>query len=123
MPPQTVLISYAFLLIFQNLHVFEELGMEAYKIKIINSKRKYLRAASLIMCFYIVSYLFIVLELVLGTWLGIICSIIAIGNFLIHTIGYIKIRNYRGTIASGVFSSLPLGILGIINLITLIQII
>ena len=63
----------------------------------------------------------IALNLEIGTWVGIICSGIAIGNFLVHVIGYIKIRNFKETIASGVFSSIPLGIFGVINFILLLQ--
>ncbi len=123
MASTTLLISYALLLIFQLLHIFEEIGMEIYKHKIIESLTKYLRVASGIMCLYILSYLFVVLELEIGTWMGLFCSFMAMGNFLIHTIAYIKIRDIRGTVAAGVFSSIPLGILGGINFVLLIQMI
>ena len=96
--------------------------MNAYEIKPIGSRKKYLRASSVIMCLYISSYLLIALDLEIGIWVGIVCSCLAIGNFLVHTVGYIKVREYRGTIAAGVFSSIPLGILGVINLVLLIQI-
>ncbi|MHA1718168.1 MAG: HXXEE domain-containing protein [Promethearchaeota archaeon] len=116
------MISYSFLLIFQILHIFEEIGMEIYKINIISSLKKYLRGASVIMSIYIISYLLIALDLKFGIWLGLFCSTLAMGNFLIHTIGYIKFREFRGNIASGVFSSIPLGILGGINLYFLLKI-
>ncbi|MHA1520834.1 MAG: HXXEE domain-containing protein [Promethearchaeota archaeon] len=117
----TLLISYALLLIFQILHVFEEVGMEIHKHKLVGSLKKYLRVASGIMCVYLLSYLFIVLEFRIGTWMGLLCSFVAMCNFLVHTIAYLKIRDFRGTIAAGVFSSIPLGILGGINFILLVR--
>ncbi|MHA1675509.1 MAG: HXXEE domain-containing protein [Promethearchaeota archaeon] len=121
MASTTLFISYALLLIFQVLHIFEEIGMGIYKHKIIKSLTKYLRAASVIMCLYLLSYLFIVLDLEIGIWMGLFCSFMAMGNFLIHTISYIKIRKFRGTTAAGVFSGIPLGILGVINFVLLIR--
>jgi hypothetical protein len=117
----SLLIAFVLLLIFQILHIFEEIGMEVYKMEIIGSRSKYLRVASVIIVVYLLSFLFILLEYASGTILGIICSILAIGNFIIHSVGYLKVHQYRGTIASGVFSSIPLGILGIITLIMLID--
>jgi len=121
MATNEILISYSILLLFQILHIFEEIGMEIYKLKLIGSLKKYLRAASVIMSIYILSYLFIILNLRIGVWVGMFCSALAMVNFLVHTIGYIKIREFRGTIASGIFSSIPLGILGGINFFFLLK--
>ena len=73
MIPQSILISYSILLIFQILHILEEIGMDIYKIEKIASKKKYLRVASVIMTVYLLSFLFILLEFKFGIILGLFC--------------------------------------------------
>jgi hypothetical protein len=61
------------------------------------------------------------LEIRLGFFLGLISSgILAIGNGAIHLIGLIKTRSIHDNIGSGVFTAIPLGILGILVIIQLL---
>ncbi len=121
MASQILLIFYAILLIFQSLHIFKEIGMDAYKFAPVGSRKKYLRIASIIMTIYILSYSFIILDFNFLPWLGIACSLIATGNLIVYSIGLIKEEKYIGNLASGVFSSIPLGLFSIIILIILIH--
>ncbi|MHA1679648.1 MAG: HXXEE domain-containing protein [Promethearchaeota archaeon] len=120
MVTQAIIIPYTILLIFQILHIFEEIAHEIYKYKKFVTLSKYLKVSSVIMAVYLISFMFLVMARDIGTIMGICCSILAMANGTIHVIGYFKIRNYIGTIASGVFSSIPSGITGCISLIFLL---
>ncbi|MFV9675537.1 MAG: hypothetical protein ACNYZI_09175, partial [Anaerolineales bacterium] len=59
-----------------------------------------------------------------GYYLAFFGAILALGNGIIHLIGYIKTKSFRGTVGAGVFSGIPLGIIGgivLINLISILQ--
>ncbi|MHA1793714.1 MAG: hypothetical protein ACTSVI_13810 [Promethearchaeota archaeon] len=83
--------------------MFEEIAHEIYKIKESMTLMRYLMAVSIITTIYLFTNLLIVLDLQVGIFLGIACSFLAIGNGLIHLIGYMKVWSFFRTIASGVF--------------------
>jgi hypothetical protein len=116
----TILIIYSILLILQIIHIFEEIAMEAYTISRIGSLKKYLLISSLIMTVYITSFLLLALHLFVGIIFGLFCSTVALVNGIVHTLGLVKKVDKKGTLASGAYSSIPLGILGIINIILLV---
>ena len=121
MPPIIVEIWFLLLLLMQVLHIFEELGMEIYKIKEFLTIKKYLVASSIITSISMLTYIAIILELVIGYVFGIFVSIFAILNFIVHTIGFIMKKKTKGTIAAGFYTGIVLGIFGSVNLFLLIQ--
>ena len=63
------------------------------------------------------TYITLILELVIGYFLGILVSIFGILNFIIHTLGFIMKKKTKGTIAAGFYT----GIFGSVNLFLFIQ--
>jgi len=116
----TLSISFLLMMFFQILHIFEEIGCGAYKL--VHSLQKYLIAASVLVIINFSAFLLLTLEIRLGFYLGLFSSgILAIGNGVVHTIGYLKTRSIHDNIGSGVFSAIPLGILGILVMIQLLE--
>jgi hypothetical protein len=105
---------YLLMMLLQVIHIFEEMACGAYKL-MGNGLRKYLVVASLL-----VTANFVVFALILGGQrvamvLGLVTSgIMAVGNGVVHTVGYWKTRSLRDGVGAGVFSSLPLGVVGVV---------
>ena len=118
-----VAISILVLVFIQILHIFEEIAMEAYTLIPKGSLSKYLLAASGLVTLSMVTLLMILFELVVGYYFGLVVSVLAIGNFLIHTIGLIKNKKFKGTLAAGFFTGILLGGMGVFTFILLIQVI
>ncbi|MHA1105780.1 MAG: HXXEE domain-containing protein [Promethearchaeota archaeon] len=123
MPTIIVEVWFLLLLLMQVLHIFEELGMEVYKIKEFLTIKKYLAASSIIMSISMLTFIAILLELVIGYVFGICVSIFGILNFIVHTVGFIMKKKTKGTIAAGFYTGIVLGIFGSINLFLLFQLI
>ena len=121
MPPIIVEIWFLLLLLIQVLHIFEELGMEVYKIKEFLTIKKYLAASSIIMSISMLTFIAIILDLVFGYIFGIGVSIFGILNFIVHSVGFIMKKKTKGTIAAGFYTGIVLGIFGSINLFLLFQ--
>ena len=117
---QTILIlSCLLLILLQVFHIFEEIAGRAYELA--GSLRKYLLVASLLVTLNVLFLALIVLDLRAGYILGLIGSTIAIGNGLAHLIGYAKTRSYRQGIGAGLFTGLPLALVGAAVLVQLVR--
>ena len=115
---ELLLVSYTILLFLQTVHIFEEIAARAYEL--VGSLNKYLVVASLLL---LVSYSALLLMLVgvqFGSFVAIFASLVALGNGIIHLVGYVKTRSYTASLGSGVFSGIPLGIVGGLVLVQLI---
>ena len=116
------LILYLMMLFLQTVHIFEEIGFKAYEV--VGSLNKYLLAASFLVFASYLPLILILLDIRAGYYLAFFGAILALGNGIIHLIGYVKTKSFRGTVGAGVFSGIPLGIIGgivLINLISILQ--
>ena len=104
------LILYVSMVFLQTVHIFEEISMKAYEL--VGSLQKYLRVAVGLVFLSYLPLALILLEVRAGYLIAILPALIALGNGVIHLVGYIKTRSYRGTLGAGVFSGIPLGIVG-----------
>ena len=108
----------------QTLHVFEEIGAEAYKVlphRSGNPLTSYLRIASLLVAINFAVAGLVLLDNRLGYYLAFYTVVLALSNTIVHVIGYMKTRRYRGSIGAGVYTSVPLGVSGTILLIQLLR--
>ena len=119
MTNQTFITLFLIMLLINTLHIFEEIGMEAYTLIPNGSLKKYLLVASVIMTVNTLIFLAILLDKSYGLTLGILSGGFALLNGIIHTAGYIKERKFKGTLAAGFFTGIPLGILGLVVLISI----
>ena len=120
MAVEYLVILYFFLIILQILHIFEEIAMKAYEVMPKGSLNKYLFISSGILSVYMTAFLGIALDMMFGYILVLIGSSIAVLNGVVHTIGYLKNRKqkeFKGTLAAGFYSGIPLSLYGIIVLI------
>lgn len=117
MADELLLVSYTILLFLQTVHVFEEITARAYEL--VGSLNKYLLVASLLL---LVSYSALILMLMgirFGYFIAVFGGLLALGNGIIHLVGYAKTRSYTASLGSGVFSGIPLGIVGCLVLVQL----
>ena len=115
------IILYLIMLFLQTVHIFEEIGFKAYEV--VGSLNKYLIVASFLVFASYLPLRLILLDIKAGYFLAFFGAILALGNGFVHILGYIKTKSYRGTVGAGVFSGIPLGIIGGIVLINLISIV
>ena len=115
------IILYLIMLFLQTVHIFEEIGFKAYEV--VGSLNKYLIVASFLVFASYLPLILILLDIKAGYFLAFFGAILALGNGFVHILGYIKTKSYRGTVGAGVFSGIPLGIIGGIVLINLISIV
>lgn len=114
-----LVILYLTMLLLQTIHIFEEIGFKAYEV--VGSLKKYLVVASFLV---IINYLplFLILQgFTIGYYMGFLSSLLAVGNGIIHVIGYLRTKSFRGTVGAGIFSGIPLGIIGLLVLIRLFE--
>jgi hypothetical protein len=109
------------MLFLQTIHIFEEIGMKAYEM--VGSLNKYLIVASFLVFASYLPLILILLDINAGYYIAFFSAFLALGNGIIHLIGYIKTKSFRGTIGAGVFTGIPLGIIGGLVLIQLFSII
>ncbi len=121
MPTNHFLILYMIMLFLQTVHIFEEIGFKAYEV--VGSLNKYLLVASFLVFASYLPLILILLDIKAGYLLAFFSAALALGNGIIHLIGYIKTKSFRGTVGAGVFSGIPLGIIGGILLIQLLSIV
>jgi len=119
MEQSTLILWYLLMTLLQVYHIFEEIGGRAYAI--MGSLKKYLLAASVLVTLNFVFLSLIVLDLRAGYILGIIGAVMAIANGLVHLAGYAKTRTFYESIGAGVFTGVPLGIVGAVVLYQLIR--
>ena len=112
-------IAYLFLLLIllQIYHIFEEIAMEAYKLA--GSLTKYLLVASVLVTLNVVALYLLLRDLPAGYLSAAFGALIGIGNGLVHVIGYLRTRSFRGTAGAGFFTGIPLALVGGVVLIAL----
>ena len=115
-----IIIWFLFLLLFQILHIFEEISMEAYKVSKLDNLNKYLIVASVIVIVTISTLVGIVLDTQIGYILGVGVSLLALSNCIVHSVGLIRLKKMRVTIAAGFYTGIPLGILGVLCFIQVV---
>ena len=113
-------IAYLFLLLIllQIYHIFEEIAMEAYKLA--GSLTKYLLVASVLVTVNVVALYLLLRDLPAGYVLAALGALVGVGNGLVHVVGYVKTRSFRGTTGAGMFTGIPLALVGGIVLYALI---
>jgi hypothetical protein len=115
-----ILFPYLLMMLFQIFHIFEEIGMGAYKIA--HSLKKYLFVAAILVTINYTAFYLILIDVRAGYFMGLFTSgVLAIGNGLIHFFGWLKTRQIRDHIGAGMFTGFPLAIVGIIVLIQIAQ--
>ncbi len=114
-----ILGLYSLLLLLQTLHIFEEIGMEAYKP--VGSLKKYLGVASALVVVNYVPLFLMLYAVPAGYWLACGGALLGIGNGVIHIVGYLKSRRLRGTLGAGMFTGIPLGLTGLVLLYRLVS--
>jgi hypothetical protein len=92
--------------------------MEAYKLA--RSLNKYLLVASVLVTMNFLALYLLLKDLPGGYLLAAIGALIAIGNGLVHVGGYLRPRSFRGTIGAGIFTGIPIALVGGIVLYALI---
>jgi len=108
------------MMLFQIFHIFEEIGFGAYNIA--GGLRKYLIVASVLVALNFVAFGLIHLDIKTGFYLGAFSSLVlAVGNGLIHSIGWIKTRTLRDGIGAGIYTGIPLAIIGVVVFIQILQ--
>ena len=113
--------AYLLMIFLQIIHIFEEIAMEGYKV-INKPLSTYLRVATLLVFLNFAGFGLILADNPIGFYLGIFCSgVLALGNGLVHTIGYLVTRKMKEGIGAGIYSSIPLGIVGAWVLMVLVR--
>jgi hypothetical protein len=115
-----VTVPYSLLLLFQFLHILEEIALEAYREA--GSLKRYLKIAGILVVINFVPLFLMLLGISGGRVLGLVGALMAIGNGIVHVVGYLKTRSMRGTVGAGVYTSIPLGVVGLIVLSRLVVI-
>jgi len=115
-----IISLYLLLMFLQILHIFEEIGLEAYKVA--GGLGKYLGVASILVAVNFLALFLMVQGLTLGYILALFGAVLGIGNGIIHVVGYFKSRSVRGTVGAGVFTGIPFALVGTIVLVQLVQI-
>lgn len=110
MSSSPLLILYIIMLFLQTIHIFEEIASKAYEL--VGSLNKYLLVASVLLFVSYLALILILMEVRLGYLVAVFSALLALGNGIIHLIGYIRTKSYTATLGSGVFSGIPLGIVG-----------
>ncbi|MHA1303874.1 MAG: hypothetical protein ACTSQE_01385 [Candidatus Heimdallarchaeaceae archaeon] len=116
----SIVICFFFPLLVQICHIFEEIGMEVHKVIPSTSLSKYLVVVSIIITISMLTFLGILFDLLIGYILGIIVSVFAVVNGSVHIFRLLKYRKLKGTLAGGLFTGIPLLILGVIVFIELL---
>ena len=115
-----LILSYLIMMLMQIWHIFEEIGMGAYKLA--HSLKRYLVVASILVTINFTVFTLIWMDVLVGYYLGFLTSgVLAIGNGLVHSIGWLKTRKLRDGIGAGLFTGIPLAIIGLVVLIQLIN--
>ena len=102
--------------LFQILHCFEEIGMNAYllleKRCPKNPRGAYLRVATVLVTLNFAVIFLLLYGAPFAPYLCIYTVYISLVNCFVHLYGWYKTKAYMGTLGAGVFSGIPLGIAG-----------
>jgi hypothetical protein len=109
---------YLLLILFQIFHIFEEIALEAYKLA--GSLVKYLLVASVLVTINFVALYLLLRNLPAGYPLAFLGALFGIANGLVHVVGYARTRSFRGTVGAGMFTGIPLALVGAVVLYALI---
>ena len=108
------------MMLFKIFHILEEVGFGAYKIA--GGLRKYLIVASVLVTLNFTAFTLIRFDIAWGLYLGAFTSLVlAFGNGVIHSVGWIKTRTNKDSIGAGVFKGIPLAIMGVLVFIQILQ--
>ena len=124
---QTIVLLYILFTWCVILHTLEEIGQDAFKVKIgpiQASKGKYLFGASVITTVNLGTLALIVIGNKAGLYLGIFTSsVIGVMQAVVHGIGFYKQGGKAREFGAGFYSSIPLAIVGLVLLINIIRVI
>jgi hypothetical protein len=122
---ETIILLYILFIWFVVIHTFEEISQEVFGIEIGPIKlsmRKYLVGASMITTVNLGTLALIVSGNRIGLYLGIFTSsIFGILQALVHTIGFFKEGRKPKNFGAGFYTSLPLGLAGVVLLYNILQ--
>lgn len=118
MPSTDIAYLFLLLILLQIYHIFKEIAMEAYKLA--DSLTKYLLVASVLVTINFLALYLLLQDLPAGYLLASLGALIGIGNGLVHVVGYLRSRSFRGTAGAGFFTGIPLALVGGIVLYALI---
>lgn len=105
------IISYLLMMLLQVWHILEEIGCGAHKVA--HTLSKYLFAASVLVTINYVGFALILNGNKAGYFIGLFTSaVLAVGNGIVHVIGYIKTKTVRASLGAGFFTGIPLAIVG-----------
>ncbi len=111
---QSLIVLYVLFSWLLVLHTFEEIAQGVFELKfgkIQVSKRKYLLAASLITTLNLSTLMLIVLDSVVGLYLGLFTSgFFGIMQALVHSVGFFKEKRQARGLGVGFYSSIPLAL-------------
>jgi hypothetical protein len=121
----TILVAYAIFIWLVVLHTFEEIasgimGQQIGPIKL--AERKYLLAASGISTLNMLTLVLLILDLSVGTYIGLFATaIFGVFQGIVHTVGYFKEGRKTRGLGAGFYSAIPLAIWGAITFYLLWQ--
>ena len=107
------------LILLQIYHIFDEIALEAYKLA--DSLTKYLLVASVLVTINVVALYLLLRDRPAGYVLAAVGALIGFGNGLVHVLGYLRTRAFRGSAGAGLFTGIPLALVGGIMLHALIH--
>ena len=114
-----LIFTYLLMMLLQVFHIFEEIGCGAYKVA--GNLKTYLIVASVLVTINFTTFMLILQDIRIGYYLGLFTSgIFAIGNGLIHLVGWLKTKSFYDNLGAGVFTGIGLGITGILVLIQIL---
>lgn len=116
-----LILSYLLMMLLQIWHIFEEIGCGAYKVA--HTLTRYLFAASVLVTINFTAFTLILNGNKAGYYLGLFTSgVLAIGNGIVHMVGFIKTKTVRDSLGAGFFTGIPLAIVGVFVFYQLLQI-
>jgi hypothetical protein len=106
-----LITSYLLMMLLQTWHILEEIGCGAYKVA--HTLTKYLFAASVLVTINYVGFALILNGSKTGYIIGLFTSaVLAVGNGIVHIVGYIKTKTLRDSLGAGFYTGIPLAIVG-----------
>lgn len=119
MSHDVVVICYLLMVWLQVLHILEEIACGAYKVAG-HGLGRYLKVASVLVTVNLAVFALILWQQPVGYVLGLVTSgVLAAGNGLVHVAGFVRTRSYRDGLGAGVFTGIPLGIVGLVVFVML----
>lgn len=120
-PDLTIMFWYLIVLLLQTIHIFEEIGMGAYRLA--GSLQKYVMVAAVLVSVNYAGAILLVSGFSAGYYPGLLAAVMAILNGLIHLVGFLNSGTYKDSIGAGVFSGVLLAASGIVLLYQLLPVI